>query len=366
MRFRLCSALLLLSTFTGTIAAQAPLSQEPPVPADPLEIVTGAVQPVQDAQQRIEAVSLLNKARDLSNVRAQPYHLKTSFVSTGGLSTDGNWMLEDMAAARAYRWTAQGPGYSAVNLYPSSTANGLYGSMTGGDIPLRLAQVRGAMFFTYPNVGPQASVRTATASLNGVEQRCVLVAMGLWNRSFSGGRSWEESEYCVDSKTGLLTTYSVAPGMFVQYDYSSGIDFHGKKVPTSFRITEAGRTVIEARTLSATDPSDVKPELFNPTGLPALGTGRVMNPPAKVRIRVPVPGQNAFSADPAMQIVVLHGSAGPNGRLTDIEILASSDSRFNQTALQSASDMKPGGTTQPGATQQSQEMFLTMEFVGAR
>src|SRR6266849_2186818 len=34
----------------------------PPVPADPLEFATGAAQPVQDAQQRIAAIALLNKA----------------------------------------------------------------------------------------------------------------------------------------------------------------------------------------------------------------------------------------------------------------------------------------------------------------
>jgi hypothetical protein len=34
-------------------------------------------------------------------------------------------MLEDTARGRAYRWTADGPNYSAINLYPDSTANGL-------------------------------------------------------------------------------------------------------------------------------------------------------------------------------------------------------------------------------------------------
>lgn len=361
MRFRLFKAGVLLLAFAGVLTAQIP---EPRVPADPLELVTGTAEPVQDAQQRIEALSLLNKARDLSNVRAQAYDLKTSFVSTGGLSTDGNWMLEDLAAQRAYRWTAQGPGYSAVNVYPNSTANGLFGSLTGGDVPLRLAQVRGAIFFTYPNVGPQASVRAATASLNGIEQHCLLIATGAGTRSFSGGRNWEEAEYCVDAKTGLLTTYSVAPGMFVHYDYSSGIDFHGKKIPTGFQITEAGRIVIEARTVSVADPQ-VKPGLFDTAGLPALGAGRIMNPAAKIRLTLPMPGQFRSGADSGMQIVVLHGSAGPNGRLSDIEILASSDPRLNPFALQSAGAMNSLRQSQPGATQQSQEMFLTLEFVAA-
>ena len=62
--------------------------------------------------------------------------------------------------------------------------------------------------------------------------------------------------------------------MFVHYDYSSGIDFHGKKIPTGFQITEAGRIVIEARTVSVADPQ-VKPGLFDTAGLRALGAGRI-------------------------------------------------------------------------------------------
>ena len=97
-------------------------------------------------------------------------------------------------------------------------------------------------------------MRTATGSLNGAEQRCVLIAFGAGDRSFTGGRNWEESEYCVDSQSGLLTVYSPVPGLYVRYDYSSGIRFHDKFIPTGFTISEAGQTVVEARTLSVTDP----------------------------------------------------------------------------------------------------------------
>jgi hypothetical protein len=94
----------------------------PSVPADPLEIVTGSAQPVQNADQRAAATALLTKARELSNVRAQPYDLRTSFTSSGGLPSDGSWTLEDMSPGRGiYRWTARGPGYAGVNLYTNTT-----------------------------------------------------------------------------------------------------------------------------------------------------------------------------------------------------------------------------------------------------
>jgi hypothetical protein len=337
----------------------------PPIPVDALELVTGAAQPVQDAQQRMDAIALLNKSRDLSNVRAHPYDLKTSFSASGGLVSDGSWMLEDIAPGRGYRWTAQGPNYSAINIYPESTENGLYGSQPSGILPLRLMQVRAAMFFNHPVVGPQASVRTATGSLNGAEQRCLLIVIGAGNRSFSGARNWEESEYCIDAQTGLLTTYSPVPGMFVHYD-SSAIRFHNKSIPTGFTISEAGKMVAEARTIGVTDPPAVTDAMFNPAGLMALGAGRAMNPGANLPMVLPAPGRPFpdSNANAAMQVVTLHGNVSGDGRFSEVEILASSDASLNQAALDRANMLaQTRSHGQPGATAQSSELIFTFEFV---
>jgi hypothetical protein len=341
----------------------------PPVPADALELVTGDAQPVQDAQQRIAAISLLNKAHDLSNVRAQPYDLRTSFSTSGGPGPDGNWMLEDTARGRAYRWTVDGPNYSAINLYPDSTANGLYGNQPGGILPLRLMQVRAAIFFKYPMIGPQASVRTATGSLNGAEQRCLLIVSGAGNRSFSGGRNWEESEYCIDAQSGLLTTYSPVPGLYVRYDYSSPIRFHNKFIPASFIISEGGRTVAQARTISVTDPPASTDAMFSPGGLIPQGAGRAMNPGFNMPMIMPAPGRPfPDSNDNALiQVVTFHGNVSGEGRLSEVEILASTDPSLNQAALDRANTMTQSRAHgQPGATPQSSEVVLTLEFVTAR
>jgi len=338
----------------------------PPLPADALELVTGPAQPVRDAPERIAVIALLSKARDLSNVRAQPYDLKTSFSSSGGLASDGRWMLEDISRGRAYRWTAQGPNYSAINLYPDSTQNGLYGDRPSGILPLRLMQVRAAIFFTYPTVGPQASVRTGTGFLNGAEQRCVLVVIGAGSRSFTGARNWEESEYCVDAQTGLLTEYSPAPGLFVRYDYSSAIRFHDKFIPTGFTISEAGQAVVEAVTNGVTDPPAATDAMFNPAGLQALGAGRAMNPGFNLPVIAPVPGgpfPNS-NGNAALQVVTLHGNISGDGRWSEAEILASSDAVLNQAALERASTLAQARVkSQPGATAQSSELILTLEFL---
>jgi len=359
---------LILATSGVALAAGLDVNTipRPPVPTDVQELVTGAAQPIQDAQQRIAAIALLEKAHDLSNVRAQPYDLKTSFTASGGLASDGSWTLEDISPGRGYRWTASGPNYSAVNLYPASTANGLYGNQPGGILPLRLLQVRSAMFFIFPMVGPQASVRTATGSLNGAPQNCVLIVIGAGQRSFTGGRNWEESEYCVDAQTGLLSQYSPAPGLFVRYDYSSAIQFHNKFIPTAFTITENGQPVAEARTVSVTDPPPANDPMFNPAGLMALGSGRAMNPGMNMAIPAFLPGQRVPSSNSnaAMQVVTLHGNVAGNGSLTEAEILASSDSTLNQAALsQAVSVFKQRAQNQPGATAQSSELIVTFEFI---
>lgn len=354
----------------GNPAPRSPLDMEklarPPIPADPLELVNAA-QTAPDAPQRLAAVDLLNKAHNLSDVRAQPYDLKVTFQTFGGAGSDGTWTEEDTSPGpRIYRWTAQGPGYSAINVYPDSTQGMLYSSQPSSSIPLRLAQVRDAIFFTYQIPGPLASVRTATSSLNGAEQRCVLVVIGAGSRTFSGGRNWEEAEYCVDAATGLLSTWSPAPGLFVHYDYSAAATFHEKKIPNGFTITQGGSKIIEAKLISVTEPPSAQDSMFTSNGLAAVGVGREMAPPVGVRAVVQTPGQRfPLSADKAVvQVVLLHGIVKEDGKLGEVEILASTDTSLNETALERANTMAPnmaGG--QPGVTRPSHEAFFTLQFL---
>jgi hypothetical protein len=195
---------VITTVFSGIALAQtpnpisSPLSLQnlnalprPAVPADPLDPVTGGAQPVQNAEQRAAVVTLLQKARELSNVRAQPYDLKTTFVSNGGLPSDGSWTLEDTSPGRGlYRWTAQGPNYAAVNLYNNTTQGMLYSNQPGGVLPLRLVQVREAIFFNFGQVGPRAPFRTAAGYVNGAAQNCVLIGRGVRGQTSSGGRGW--------------------------------------------------------------------------------------------------------------------------------------------------------------------------------
>jgi len=339
------------------------LITEPAVPADRLELVLGDAELVTDPKDRADMVSLVRGARRHSNVRLQPYDLKTSFTAMGTGSSDGSWQLEDTSLGTGtYRWKAQGPGYSAVYLYLNKV---LYSDRTSDTLPLRLAQVRGAIFFTQPGMVTRATIRRAPGRLDGLELTCVLVAHNMMGRPVSGGRSWDEAEYCIDPKSNTMVTYSPIPGQYIRYDYANGLQFHDTLVPGGFTVTQAGETVIEARTISVSDAVD-DPSRFQATGLNTIGTGPAMNPPWHYHADAPVP--SGIPADQP-QLAIVHGMQSPKGRLTDIELIASSNPALNSSALQYASKWKTrpmGAFAEPGTTPQSHEVFLTLQYLPAR
>jgi hypothetical protein len=334
--------------------------EEPPVSSDPLELA-GNAQPVQDVNQRAEIVNLLLNAHRHSNVRAQPYDLKTTFTVSGSASSDGIWQLEDISPASGlYRWTAEGPGYSAVNLHINRV---LYSNQTAASLPLRLTQVREAIFYTEVTIGSRASIRTANASLNGVELTCALISRNATAKAGTGSRRWDEEEYCLDPKAGTLFTYSLTPGLYVLFDYSKGLAFHDKLIANKFTITQAGQTVVEAETESVSDPPN-NPAAFQPAGLNQIGVGPVMTAPWRFRMGM-LPAPSAVPSG-TKQMVVLHGIQSPEGTLTEVELLASSDAALNAAALEFAAKWQGGLMGQeiePGATPQSHEVLMTVEYV---
>ena len=333
---------------------------EPAVPADPLELVTGDAQAIQTAEQRAAIANMLANAHALSNVRAFPYYRKTAFLSYGGSSSDGSWQLEDTSpGSNLYRWSAQGPGYSAIHLFDHRM---LYSNQPGVSIPVRLAQVRSAIFFTRPVVGPRATLRTATASLNGAALTCILLSHMGAAKGATGGRRWAESEYCIENASGALILYSAVPGLYVYYDYSQAIRFHDRVIPNRFTINQAGHTIIEAQTLKVSDPPD-NPSLFQPDGLNQVGVGFPMTAPATLRRVIPSPIPPPGSS----QVVAIHGMRSATGEITDLELLASSNSALNQTALELASKWQSETVPddpEPGATPQSHEVLITLTFAG--
>ena len=336
-----------------------------PVPSDPLELVTANARQVQTPEERAAAMELLESAHRLSNVRLHAYDLKTSFTSYGSSSSDGRWILEDMSpGANVYRWTAQGPSFSGIYL---NEKNLLSSNQPGGAMPLRLAQVRDAMWGAYfPGIGPYATLRVSNGYLSGAELRCVLVAHGFYGKSqpqFSSGRSFDEAEYCVNTQTGLLETYSPYAGVYVRYDYANALHFHEQIIPDGFTITERGKAVIEAKTESVGEAPPKNSSLFETAGLNPLGVGQVIPLPLIVQGFHSSPNTDAGSAG---QVVVLHGMVSPDGHFTEAEILASTNASLEQAAMDHASQahaLQMNADKQPGTTPQSREVVFTVQFL---
>jgi hypothetical protein len=187
----------------------------------------------------------------------------------------------------------------------------------------------------------------------------------MMGQNVSGGRSWDEAEYCVDPKSNTVVMYSPIPGLYVHYDYSSGIQFHNTLVPGKFKITQSGQTVVEARTVSVADPAK-DAAAFQPTGLNMIGMGPAMSPPWHYHANAPAP--SGIPVDQP-QIVVIHAMQAPKGRLSEIELVASSNPSLNNSALQYASKWKAGpmgAVLEPGTTPQSHQVFLTLHYLPAQ
>jgi len=350
---------------TGVRPPPIPPLTSIPVPYDPSELVTLDAPVIQNAEERAATLDLLVKAQRLSNVRLRPYDLKTTFTSYGSLPSDGRWILEDTSPGGGiYRWTAQGPSFSGVFL---SRDKLLLSNEPGGAVPLRLAQVRSAIFGVYygSGIGPYAALRVADGYLNGVELRCVLVARGSPRTAqpeLAKGRSFGESEYCVDPRTGLLAMYSPVPGVYIHYDYTRAKHFHDITIADRFTISEGGKTIIEARTESVRNMPRKDSKLFLPAGLNPVGAGEVMEVPTLVtgdETGSPVKNKN-------VEVVVVHGVLSPDGKLNEAEVLTSTNLSLDERALESAAKaplLRREANTQAGAAPHLREIIFTEEFV---
>jgi len=178
-----------------------------PIPSDPLEMVTGQIQVVDSPTDRASVLELLARASQSYALRnsGQGYDLKVSFtVNSGGVTEyDGTWEMEDISdPAQGLRWTAKASaGYMTTQI---STNGMFYGEGTSSTIPLRLHEARAALFGPIPSVGSldRASIRTSTATFHGAAVTCVLLSSSGSAANATTGRSWEETEECIDPQSG--------------------------------------------------------------------------------------------------------------------------------------------------------------------
>lgn len=317
--------LFLLTSFSFSQST----SKTAPLPYDPLELATGATVVPDTPQQRTLVLDLLERARQNSAMHAPgtaPFTLKVSFNSTGDSHNQGYGELEETwLNGQTWRWSARLGDYSQLRIFRDGN---VYDEKPHGHIPLRLQMVRNSVF--WPVVGNFSSslIRMATAKWEGTDIACILISRA-GDTTATPGRRWEENEYCIDPKTGLLRILSEAPGIYSVYDYNGGVQFHGRVLPRETTIVESGTTVLKIHLDSLQDANN-DPNQFVPTHkMASTAPGAIMVGPFRFPEVVPVPA--GFSGE--IKPVIVHAILDQKGKVLDAEVVQSSDPALAAAAL---------------------------------
>ncbi|MGA2880116.1 MAG: hypothetical protein ABSG13_14305 [Bryobacteraceae bacterium] len=339
-----------------------------PVPADPLEMVTGQIQTVDTSASREAVLQLLARARDSYALRSadQGYDLKVSFTVNSGGETeyDGSWKMEDVFdPQQGLRWTANAAaGYSTTQI----SANGIfYGEGTASTIPLRLQEARAALFDAIPAAGfvDRDLIRTSTSTFEGVQVTCILLSAPDSAATATPGRRWEETEECIDPQSGLLRVHSQVPGRYYAYEYSNALQLGGHLVPRKVVVTEAGKSVSEISVDSLVPLPAADPSLFVPSEeMKAAGPPIAMAGAQKIWRFA---GRGPFTSRVTAHPVCVFGLVTPSGQLVEAHSLQPSDPN-SPAAVEAAKRMNFFYPTPPGARPQQHFVFVIEKFVSSQ
>lgn len=329
-----------------------------PVPGDPLELATGTARVVDTPEERASVLSLVERARQNNNLHAPggaPYELRVSFNATGQPPYIGVGELsESWAAPSMWRWSERLGSYTQERVFHSGVA---YDANPQEYQPLRLQMVRQAIFWPVAGNFASSRIRVAQAQWNGKPVTCVLISTGRSRDDSATGRRWEEEEFCIDQQTGLLQTYSVAPGLYNVYDYGNAVQFHGHTLARQFSIVENGSTVVQAQIESLSDLGAADASTFMPAqGM--RGPGAIIREP--VRFPQIVKGIAAVPEGTIQPVVVL-AALDTSGKVLEAEALQTSDPTLSDEALRLVKSTNYGPAR--GAVPLQREVFIRVQFV---
>ncbi len=335
-----------------------------PVPGDALELVTGQVRSVDTKAGRDAKAQLLTHARDSYNLRsaARGYDLKVTFqVNSGGQTEyDGTWEMEDVFDPRqGLRWTAKAAsGYTVTQI---SSKSGYYREGTSNTVPLRLQEARAALFDPIPPAASVANglIRTSTATFKGVPLTCVLLSSRGSTATGTAGRSWEETEACIDPRSGLLQVQSQVPGRYYSYDYSNAPQLGGHILPRKVTVTEAGKVVSEISVESLKRLPAADSALFVPTAEMKQGEPAIQMAGAQKLLLDSALGPLASSV--TSRPVCVFGLVTSSGQLVEAHSLQPSDPN-SPAAVDAAKRMNFFSPTRPGARHQQHFVFIIERF----
>jgi hypothetical protein len=346
--------------FLGVLFAAAGYCQNPPqlapVPSDPLELASGPTLVPSTPQERAQVLDLLERARQNSDLHAPgsaAFTLKTTFSASGNVHyTGAGEMEETWLSPFSFRWGARLGGFELTRI---SSGGRIFDDKPVDFIPIRLHMLRDAIFWPINFNQAHALIRTAAAHWRGSEVTCILTSGGMSDPSATPGRRWEEREFCIDKKTGLLQLLSDAPGIYVLYDYANALQFHGRTLPGNISIVEGGKVVVEAHLGGISDADASNTNLLTPTPGMRSNSGPILSG----TMRFP---QNVSVAAGAsvVQPVIVHAILDRNGRVLDAELVENSDAELCQTAL-SLVKQSTYGQAERGRPQR--EAFINVKFI---
>ena len=332
-----------------------------PLPSDPLELATGSTQIADTPERRALVLGLLERARQNNAMHTPdgaPFAIKASFESNGQAGYTGPGELDETwISGQRWRWTAHIGDYSQLRIFRQGLA---YDDKSAGPMPLRLQMARAAIFWPVSGNFAAASLRLASAKWDGADVMCILRAggsdLGYEGSSHQAGRRWEETEYCIDTKSGLLRTYSEAPGIYTVFDYGESLRFHGRILARQISVVEGGTTILRIHLDSIEDPNLSDPNMFTPTSqMIARGPGAMMVGVLRLAQYVSAPPTQAGVTTP----VVVIASLDQDGKVLEAEALENSDIGLRDAALTAVKRVTYLPTGTGGLTQRTAYIRVT-------
>jgi hypothetical protein len=359
-----CRSILFVVAASGlSLAAAAQQPEAARLPrGDSPELAAGPARAVATSADRAAILQLVDRARTSSSLRTsgQAYDLKASFTvfSDGQTKYSGDWQLEEIYDPRlGLRWTASLPGSYSITRISSHGVR--YGEETDSYVPLRLHEVRAALFDPLPSrkLANGAAVRTADAVLGGQQLTCVLLSSS-GAQDANPRRRWTESEECVDPDTGFLRIHSQVPGRYFEYDYSDAVHVGGRVFPGRVTVHEAARVVTAISVDSVTEMQGADPALFVPTAAMKANGRPIQLGSAEKLFRVsPL---SAPGGTPST--VCVFGVVNAAGQLEEAHSLQPSDPN-SQAALEAAQKMSFSRPAAQGANPEQYFVFVVRKFV---
>jgi hypothetical protein len=337
---------------TSLVCISTGFAQTNAPPPDPLEMVTREPQTLTKPADRAAALDLLDRARQNYNLHdiSTPYSLKVSFETNGGAQVEGPGTMEELSDGSAHwRWSAKLQDSLVVRI---GSDGRVYGTNPSEPVPLRVQMIRSALHWPIMRNAGASAIRAASVLQDGKQLTCLLLSASIPPNP--APRSWVENEYCIDLGTGLLQSWSEAPGIYVVYDYDGAGQFHNHVLPRQICMYEDGRLAALVHVEGLEDAREIDPNLFKPTTEMAAEGSFTLASPNRFPMRVdPSDAPTSTYFQPVIVHAILDAQ---EGRVLDAESLQNSDRDLSRAAIDLVRS-----TTFPASGFQ-QEVFINVQF----